>query len=63
MLLAPNLLCVYRRDPGLDIVLTFTSAYSCYFVAEELLGASGLLAVVVNGFTMSLIGEGGGGRN
>jgi hypothetical protein len=45
-----------RRDPGLDIVLTFTSAYTCYFVSEELLGASGLLAVVVMGFSMSLIG-------
>ena len=44
------------RDPGLDIILTWSSAYACYYVAEELLGASGLLAVVVNGFTMSLIG-------
>lgn len=31
--------------------------YSCYFVSEELLGASGLLAVVVMGFSMSLMGE------
>jgi NhaP-type Na+/H+ or K+/H+ antiporter len=44
------------RDPGLDIILTWSSAYACYYVAEDLLGASGLLAVVVNGFTMSLIG-------
>lgn len=44
------------NDPGLEIILTFGAAYSCYFVAEELLGASGLLAVVVMGFSMSLIG-------
>jgi NhaP-type Na+/H+ or K+/H+ antiporter len=44
------------RDPGLDIILTWSSAYACYYVAEDLLGASGLLAVVFNGFTMSLIG-------
>ena len=45
------------NDPGLEIVLTLGAAYACYFVAEELAGASGLLAVVVMGFTMSLIGE------
>eukprot|EP00878_Enallax_costatus_P006804 GHUV01007132.1.p1 GENE.GHUV01007132.1~~GHUV01007132.1.p1 ORF type:complete len:889 (+),score=286.27 GHUV01007132.1:1018-3684(+) len=44
------------NDPGLEIVLTFGAAYSCYFVAEELLGASGLLAVVVMGFSMSIVG-------
>eukprot|EP00775_Hariotina_reticulata_P007049 gene7049-7263_t len=44
------------NDPGMSIVLTFGAAYSCYFVSEELLGASGLLAVVVMGFSMSLIG-------
>jgi hypothetical protein len=49
------------NDPGMSIVLTFGAAYSCYFVSEELLGASGLLAVVVMGFSMSLIGEHGGG--
>jgi hypothetical protein len=42
--------------PPPKIVLTFASAYSCYYVTEELLGASGLLAVVCNGFTASLIG-------
>jgi NhaP-type Na+/H+ or K+/H+ antiporter len=38
-------------------VLTLGAAYACYFVAEELAGASGLLAVVVMGFSMSLLGE------
>jgi hypothetical protein len=42
---------------GLEIVLTLGAAYGCYFVAEELAGASGLLAVVVMGFSMSLLGE------
>lgn len=45
------------NDPVLEIILTFGAAYSCYFVSEELLGASGLLAVVVMGFTMSIVGE------
>ncbi|GBF87432.1 hypothetical protein Rsub_00143 [Raphidocelis subcapitata] len=44
------------REPTHQIILTFTAAYSCYYVAEELLGASGLLAVVCCGFTASLIG-------
>jgi hypothetical protein len=34
----------------------FVSAYSSYYTADRLVGASGLLAVVCNGFTMSLIG-------
>lgn len=45
------------NDPVLEIVLTLGAAYGSYFVAEELAGASGLLAVVVMGFSMSLIGE------
>lgn len=44
------------NDPGLEIVLTLGAAYGCYFVSEELCGASGLLAVVVMGFSMSLLG-------
>ncbi|KAF6265731.1 Sodium/hydrogen exchanger family-domain-containing protein [Scenedesmus sp. NREL 46B-D3] len=44
------------NDACLEIVLTFGSAYACYFVAEELAGASGLLAVVVMGFSMSVMG-------
>jgi NhaP-type Na+/H+ or K+/H+ antiporter len=43
---------------GLEIVLTFGAAYGCHFVTEDLLGASGLLAVVVMGFSMSILGEG-----
>jgi NhaP-type Na+/H+ or K+/H+ antiporter len=42
---------------GLEIVLSLGAAYGCYFVAEELAGASGLLAVVVMGFSMSLLGK------
>jgi NhaP-type Na+/H+ or K+/H+ antiporter len=42
---------------GLEIVLTFGAAYGCHFVTEDLLGASGLLAVVVMGFSMSILGE------
>jgi hypothetical protein len=34
-----------------------SAAYACHFVAEELCGASGLLAVVVMGFSMSVMGE------
>jgi NhaP-type Na+/H+ or K+/H+ antiporter len=45
------------NDACLEIVLTFGAAYACYFVSEELCGASGLLAVVVMGFSMSVIGE------
>lgn len=41
---------------GLEIVLTLGAAYGCHFVAEDLLGASGLLAVVVMGFSMSILG-------
>jgi NhaP-type Na+/H+ or K+/H+ antiporter len=48
------LLC---RDPTLTTIVTLLSAYSSYYVADRLVGASGLLAVVMNGFTMSLIGE------
>lgn len=44
------------NDPGLEIILTLGAAYACYFVSEELAGASGLLAVVVMGFSMSLLG-------
>jgi NhaP-type Na+/H+ or K+/H+ antiporter len=42
---------------GLEIVLTLGAAYGCHFVTEDLLGASGLLAVVVMGFSMSILGE------
>jgi NhaP-type Na+/H+ or K+/H+ antiporter len=42
---------------GLEIVLTLGAAYGCHFVTEDLLGASGLLAVVVMGFSMSVLGE------
>lgn len=38
-------------------MLTLGAAYACYFVSEELAGASGLLAVVVMGFSMSLMGK------
>ncbi|WIA41790.1 hypothetical protein OEZ86_009122 [Tetradesmus obliquus] len=44
------------RDPTLTTVVTLVSAYSSYYTADRLVGASGLLAVVCNGFTMSLIG-------
>lgn len=44
------------RDPTLTTIVTLLSAYSSYYVADRLVGASGLLAVVCNGFTMSLIG-------
>lgn len=51
-------MCVpLRRDPTITTVVTLLSAYSSYYVADRLVGASGLLAVVCNGFTMSLIGE------
>jgi len=42
---------------GLEIVLTLGAAYGCHFVTEDLLGASGLLAVVVMGFSMSILGR------
>lgn len=42
---------------GLEIVLTLGAAYGCHFVTEDLLGASGLLAVVVMGFSMSILGK------
>jgi NhaP-type Na+/H+ or K+/H+ antiporter len=45
------------RDPTLTTVVTLVSAYSSYYTADRLVGASGLLAVVCNGFTMSLIGK------
>lgn len=41
-------------------IVTLLSAYSSYYVADRLVGASGLLAVVMNGFTMSIIGEAAG---
>eukprot|EP00878_Enallax_costatus_P037337 GHUV01042162.1.p1 GENE.GHUV01042162.1~~GHUV01042162.1.p1 ORF type:complete len:355 (+),score=100.67 GHUV01042162.1:663-1727(+) len=44
------------RDATLTTIVTLVSAYSSYYVADRLVGASGLLAVVCNGFTMSLIG-------
>jgi hypothetical protein len=50
----PKATLLHLANP--QIILTFASAYSCYYVAEDLLGASGLLAVVCNGFTASLIG-------
>eukprot|EP00775_Hariotina_reticulata_P012274 gene12274-12411_t len=43
-------------DPTLTTVVTLLSAYASYYCADGLVGASGLLAVVCNGFTMSLIG-------
>ena len=49
-------LCASSRDPTLTTIVTLLSAYSSYYVADRLVGASGLLAVVCNGFTMSLIG-------
>lgn len=45
-----------HRDPTLTTIVTLLSAYSSYYVADRLVGSSGLLAVVCNGFTMSLIG-------
>jgi NhaP-type Na+/H+ or K+/H+ antiporter len=48
--------CIDGRDPTLTTIVTLLSAYSSYYVADRLVGASGLLAVVCNGFTMSLIG-------
>lgn len=50
------------RDATLTTIVTLVSAYSSYYVADRLVGASGLLAVVCNGFTMSLIGMQGLGR-
>ena len=44
------------RDPTVTVVVTLVSAYSSYYTAERLVGASGLLAVVCNGFAMSLLG-------
>ncbi|KAF6258311.1 Cation/H+ exchanger [Scenedesmus sp. NREL 46B-D3] len=44
------------NEAVLEIMLTFGAAYACHYVAEELLGASGLLAVVVMGFSMSVMG-------
>jgi len=44
------------RDPTLTTIVTLLSAYASYYTADRLVGASGLLAVVCNGFTMSLIG-------
>lgn len=54
---SPSLPCSCCACAGLEIVLTLGAAYGCYFVAEDLAGASGLLAVVVMGFSMSLLGE------
>lgn len=44
------------RDPTLTTVVTLVSAYASYYTADRLVGASGLLAVVCNGFSMSLMG-------
>lgn len=46
------------RDPTLTTIVTLMSAYASYYTADRLVGASGLLAVVCNGFAMSLIGVG-----
>jgi NhaP-type Na+/H+ or K+/H+ antiporter len=46
------------RDPTLTTVVTLISAYASYYTADRLVGASGLLCVVCNGFAMSLMGEG-----
>eukprot|EP00879_Flechtneria_rotunda_P030405 GHRR01033034.1.p2 GENE.GHRR01033034.1~~GHRR01033034.1.p2 ORF type:complete len:127 (+),score=33.27 GHRR01033034.1:391-771(+) len=45
------------RDATLTTIVTLVSAYASYYTADRLVGASGLLAVVCTGFTMSLIGE------
>jgi hypothetical protein len=42
-------------------MITVISAYGSYYTSETLMGASGLLAVVCNGFTMSWVGEWGRG--
>ena len=39
--------------PPLQVGLTIVSAYSCYYVAEAVLGASGVLAVVTLGITLA----------
>lgn len=44
------------RDDALATVVTLLSAYASYYTADSLVGASGLLAVVCNGFAMSLMG-------
>ncbi|KAF8058312.1 NHX8 [Scenedesmus sp. PABB004] len=44
------------RDATLTTIVTLVSAYASYYTADRLVGASGLLAVVCNGFAMSLIG-------
>jgi NhaP-type Na+/H+ or K+/H+ antiporter len=41
------------------VALSFTSAYASYYLSEEVFGASGMLAVVFNGFTLSIIGAAG----
>lgn len=41
----------------LSCMITVISAYGSYYTSETLMGASGLLAVVCNGFTMSWVGE------
>lgn len=57
------LCCMSCRDPTLTTIVTLLSAYSSYYTADRLVGASGLLAVVMNGFTMSIIGEAQQGKN
>jgi len=47
------------RQPLLAVALSFTSAYASYYLSEEVFGASGMLAVVFNGFTLSIIGAAG----
>jgi NhaP-type Na+/H+ or K+/H+ antiporter len=51
-----DIVCLIVVRAGLEIVLTLGAAYGCHFVTEDLLGASGLLAVVVMGFSMSILG-------
>lgn len=46
-----------NNDSTLAIIVTFVSAYASFFVAEEMCGSSGLLSVVMNGFTCSIFGR------
>lgn len=45
------------RDTVLEITLTVASAFLCFWVAEDILGVSGVLAVVTLAIWMAAIGK------
>ena len=45
------------NDAMVDISLTLTSCYLTFFVAEEVCGSSGILAVVTLGAYMGAVGK------